>query len=220
MSTPTEPTADGPARLLDQMPCGKDLDVLVEQVADGHGQDLDDHERGCAHCRAYLGEIGRLWAPVGALAAERIEPPPDVLGKVMTLVRELALEIWHVVLPGERGTTRIAARVLATLATRAAARAHGVLVVLGRSTQARMVARTTEATQSHQHPGSAVGIAGQHAVIDLAVVSAYAVYIPDVAATIRRLVTDQLHSAGLSDVDVNITVDDVVAPPRHPPQER
>lgn len=211
MSNPTGPVPDRELRLPDQLPCGKDLDELVEQVADGHSRELDDHEQGCTHCRAYLGEIERLWAPVTALASESVEPPPDVLAKVMTLVRELALEIWHVVLLGERGTTRIAARVLAKLATRAAARAPGVRVVLGRSTQARMVARTTEATQSHRQPGSAVGIAGQHAVIDLAVVTAYGAYIPDVAATIRRLVTEQLHTAGLNDVDVNITVDDVAS---------
>jgi len=214
VSIPQEPRNGGaPAELLDRLPCGRDIDDLVEQVADGHAHRLDDHEQGCTHCRAYLSEIQRLWAPVAALAAEHLEPPPELVGKIMQIVRELALEIWHVVVPGDRGTTRIAARVLATLATRAAARAPGVRVVLGRSSQPKAVAHTAEITHAHRQPGSAVGIAGQQATIDLAVVTNYGANIPDVADTIRRLVTDDLRTASLREVDVNIIVDDVAAPP-------
>ena len=121
------PSSDLP----EQLPCGVQLDDLVEQVDQGRGEQLTEHEQHCTHCRAAIAEISRLWGSVTALAAEQVEPPADLVDKVMGLVRELALEIWHVVLPGERGSTRIAARVLATVARRAARRVPGVRVVLG-----------------------------------------------------------------------------------------
>ncbi len=157
-----------------------------------------------------MAEVEELWAPIAALAAERLEPPADLVRKVMSLVRELAQEIWHIVIPSDRGMTRIAARVIAELARRAAARAQGVRVVLGRSSQAKIVADTAEATQQHRQPGSAVGIAGQHAVIDLAVVTDYGVRIVEVAQEIRRAVArDLFELTGLVEVRVDIYVDDV-----------
>lgn len=198
------------AALPEQMPCGADFDDLLEQIASGKGHDLTAHQRECTHCRAALAEIEQLWGPVAALAAERLEPPTDLVAKVMSLIRELAQEIWHVVLTGDRGVTRIAARVIAAIARRAAARAPGVRVVLGRSSRANIVADTVKATQQHQQPGSAVGIAGQRAVIDLAVVTDYDTRIPDVAANIRSLVIGELNElAGFDEVRVDIFVDDV-----------
>lgn len=213
MSAPAGPSDhNGGETLPEDLPCGRALDDLIEQVAHGHGQDVDEHQQNCTHCRAYLTEIERLWAPVTTLAGQPVEPPPHLLDQVMTVVRELAMEIWHAVIPGDRGVTRIAARVLARMATRAAGRAPGVRVVLGRSTQAHVASCAEQTTLAHEQPGSAVGIAGQHAVIDLAVVTSYGVYIPHVADAIRQLVVDDLRTADLHDVEINITVDDVIEP--------
>ncbi len=197
----------------DHLPCGAELDDLVEQVANGAGHNLTEHQHQCPHCRAALAEINQLWAPVAALAAERLEPPADLVQKVMSLVRELAQEIWHIVVPSERGVTRIAARVLAAIARQAAAQASGVRVVLGRSSLANIVADTVEATHQHRQPGSAVGIAGQHAVIELAVVADYDNRISETADQIRRIVRRDLSElAGLDEVRVDIYVDDVTDP--------
>ncbi len=199
--------------LPDQLPCGVGLDGLVEQAASERGDDLTQHQQQCTHCRAALAGIEHLWSPIAALAAERVEPPADLVEKVMTLVRLLAQEIWHIVVPSDRGVTRIAARVIAGIARRAAARAQGVRVVLGRSSHANLVTDTVKATQQHRQQGSAVGIAGQRAVIDLAVVTDYNMRIPDIADHIRVLVTGDLHEyARLENMKINIYVDDVTDP--------
>jgi uncharacterized alkaline shock family protein YloU len=204
--------------LPDHLPCGTELDDLIEQVAAGHNHDLSPHQQACTHSRAALADIDQLWPPVAALAADRLHPPADLLETVMSQVRELAREIWHIVTPDHRCGTRIAARVIGGIASRAAARAQGVRVVLGRSSQANLVADTAEATQRHRQPGSAVGIAGQHAVIDLAVVTDYGLRIPDIADEIRRLVMRDLSElAGLDDARIDIYVDDVTDPPARAP---
>lgn len=216
-SGPTPPNGhrdQPPAELPERLPCGTALDDLTEQIADGHASQLTEHQGSCTHCQAALLEIERLWAPVAELAGVRLLPPPHLMNKIMSLVRELALEVWHVVLPGDRGHTRIAARVLAAIARRAAARARGVRVVLGRSSQARVAVAADEATRAHRQPGSAVGIAGQQVVVDLAVVTTYDLPIPRVADDVRnRVLADLQRLAGLRDVAVNITVDDVSVPP-------
>lgn len=198
--------------LPERLPCGRDVDELVEQVAEGHGDRLDSHQVQCPHCRAFLSEITTLWAPVVTMAGERVQPPAQLLAQVMTAVRELAAQVWHIVVPGERGVTRIAARVVGEIARAAAASVPGVRVVLGRSSAApRAAAASTQATRAHRVPGTAVGIAGQRAVIDLAVATSYGLRIPDVAAGIRRRVLHDLRDlAGIRDAEVNIVVDNVI----------
>ena len=70
------PPADGPAvsYLLDAvtLPCGAEVDPLIEQVADGHAGDLDDHQRDCAHCQAAIAEFAELWAPVAETASATV----------------------------------------------------------------------------------------------------------------------------------------------------
>jgi hypothetical protein len=50
-----DPSSDGQAarRLLSAaaLPCGADVDPLLEQVADRHAE-LDAHQRECVHCQA------------------------------------------------------------------------------------------------------------------------------------------------------------------------
>lgn len=196
---------------VDRLPCGTRVDALLDQVDAGQAQARTPHQLGCPHCQAALAELDALWAPMRALAAERVVAPPGMVVAIMGRVRELANRVWYTLLPESRGATRIAARVVAVIARRAAAGVPGVRVALGRSTDP-VAARTVEqATRAHAAPGTAVGVAGAHLAVDLALATAYDSPIPAVAERVRRAVVRDVRAAtGIADVEVNITVDDVL----------
>jgi hypothetical protein len=55
----------------ERLRCGRRVeDVLLAQVAAGHGDDRDAHQRRCPHCQAALAEYDRLWAPIVELATD------------------------------------------------------------------------------------------------------------------------------------------------------
>ncbi len=59
-----EAPEDGPAatHLLDAvtLPCGAEIDPLLEQVADGRADNRDAHQRDCVHCQAAITEFTAL----------------------------------------------------------------------------------------------------------------------------------------------------------------
>ncbi len=100
-----------PARLLldaASLPCGADVDLLLEQAAQGHGAERDAHQRGCVHCQASLGEFTTVWSPVAELAAAPVTAPPGLVTAVMTQVRELVHDAWYTLEITEIGAVRIA----------------------------------------------------------------------------------------------------------------
>ncbi len=68
---------NGDRRVGDRLPCGTDLEDLLDQVADGHSAERSTHQLTCAYCQSALDEIERLWEPVRRLAGERVVAPPD-----------------------------------------------------------------------------------------------------------------------------------------------
>src|ERR1700730_9810240 len=134
-----DPPAGGPAGpgllAAAALPCGPDVDLLLEQVASGHGADRDAHQRQCVHCQAALTELSVLWAPVDELAAEPVTAPPGLTAAVMSRIRSLVRDIWYTLEITEMGTIRIAARIVAALARDCARLIPGVRVALGRSTE-------------------------------------------------------------------------------------
>lgn len=199
----TEPTSGA------LLPCGRSWDDLLEQVATGSSTDA--HQSTCAHCRAALAELRRVWAPVQHLAAEPVQAPPNLVRKVMDQVRAAAQHRWHALLPAERGSTRVAARVVATLARLAAARVPGVRVALGRTTEPRAAGRAAAATARHDASGSAVAVAGGSTVVELALAAQYGAPMHELAERVRTAVVHDLgRLAGLQDVQVDVVIDDVV----------
>lgn len=206
-------------RLLDAvtLPCGADVDVLLEQVADGRAADRDAHQRQCVHCQAALGEFTAVWGPVTELAAAPVAVPPGLAAVVMSQIRGLAGDVWYTLHVTEIGAVRIAARVIAALARDSARTVPGVRVVLGRSTQGLLAAAADKATSGHQHPHAAIGVLGRTAVVDLAVAVTYGDPVQDVAREIQRHVTGALRDqAGLRNVAVNVTIDDILTDERQP----
>ena len=203
----------GPGRLLTAatLPCDTDVDLLLEQVADGRGHDLDAHQRECVHCQAALGEFTALWAPITELAGTPVSPPPGLAAAVMSQIRTLVRDIWYTLEVTPVGAVRIAARIVATLARDSARMVPGVRVALGRSTQRKVAALAEKDTFGHRQPHPAVGVLGRTAVVDLAVAVTYQEPVHEVARDIQRHVTAALRDqVGLRSVTVNVTVDDIL----------
>lgn len=209
-----DPHPDGQAlRLLSAaaLPCGADVDLLLEQAAVGRGHDLDVHQRECVHCQAALGEFTALWEPVSELAAAPVPIPPGLAATVMSQIRALVRDVWYTLEITDIGVVRIAARIVATLARDSARMIPGVRVALGRSTEGKTAALTEKATFGHRHPNAAVGVLGRTAVVDLAVAVTYRDPVHEVARDIQRHVTAILRDqVGLRNVTVNVTVDDIL----------
>lgn len=209
-------SADGPgaASLLDAvaLPCGAEVDPLLEQVADGRAGDLDAHQRDCVHCRAAIAEFTALWNPVAEQAASPVAAPAGLTAAVMSQIRVLVRDVWYTLQTTELGTIRIAARIVAALARDSARTVPGVRVALGRSTHGKLAALAERASFGHRHPHAAVGVLGRTAVVDLAVAVTYGEPVHAVARDIQQHVIATLRDKiGLQTVVVNVTVDDVLA---------
>lgn len=210
----TEPAVPGPAARdllrVSTLPCGADVDLLLEQAADGRAGDLDAHQLSCVHCQAALGEFAALWAPVTELAAAPVPVPPGLTALVMSQIRALARDVWYTLELTGYGAIRIAARTVATLARDAARTIPGVRVALGRSTQDRLAAIAERATFRHRHPHAAVGVLGRTAAVDLAVAVTYDRPVHDIAHDIQQhVITTLRDNIGLQAITVNVTVDDI-----------
>jgi len=193
------------------LPCGADVDLLLEQVAEGRGADPDAHQRQCVHCQAALTEFTAVWDPVAELAAAPVPAPPGLAAPVMSQIRALVRDVWYTLEITEIGAIRIAARIVAALARDCARMIPGVRVALGRSTQGQIAALAEKATFGHHHPHAAVGVLGRTAVVDLAVAVTYDDPVHEVARDIQRQVTATLRDQiGLQSVTVNVTVDDIL----------
>jgi uncharacterized alkaline shock family protein YloU len=210
-----DPPPDGPAGrpLLAAvtLPCGVDVDLLLEQVAGGRGTDRDAHQQQCVHCQAALSEFTTLWAPVAELAAAPVHAPPGLAAAVMSQIRFHVRDIWYTLEITESGAIRIAARIVAALARDCARMIPGVRVAFGRSTQDTIAALAEKATLGHHHPHAAIGVLGRTAVVDLAIAVTYNDPADQVARDIQRQVITTLRDqVGLQSVKVNVTVDDIL----------
>ena len=203
--------ADRPLLGAVALPCGTHIDLLLEQVAEGHGADRDTHQQQCVHCQAALGELTTLWAPIADQAATPVCAPPGLAAAVMNQIRSAVHDSWYTLEVTENGAIRIAARIVAALARNCARMIPGVRVALGRSTQGDLAAQAEKATLEHHHPHAAVGVLGGTAVVDLAVAVTYSRPAHEVARDIQAHVIAALRDqVGLKDVTVNVTVDDIL----------
>lgn len=204
-----------------RLPCGEDLDRLLEQVADQLPAVRPEHQAVCPHCRAALAELTVTFAPLRELAAEPVRAPGWLGEAVMARVRALARDPWHGTLPGSGGVTRIAAWVVAAIARRAAQHVPGVEAVFGRTRVATVATpapglpgdRPGGPGASRRSRADGVGVAGRSVVVDLDVVATYGQPLDELASRVRRSVVRIVQAlTGLDVVEVNVTVVDVRAP--------
>ena len=194
-----------------RLACGTDVDELIEQAASGRAGQLTDHQGGCPHCQAALREFGRVWEPVRGLAAERVSLPAAVRTAVARQIRKLTAAPWYTLALTDGGAIRIAARVVARIASDAARQVPGVSIAFGRSTRAGSAGRAEAATLGHRHPHEAVGVMGRTALVDLAVTVQYGQELDTVGRRVQeRAIAALRNNAGLTDVSVNVTIDDII----------
>ncbi len=213
----TNPDQPGPDiwQLLDgtggQLACGCDVDKVIGQAADGQAGDLTEHQRTCLSCQAALEEFSRLWEPVRRLAAEPVVMPSGIKAAVALQIGKLVSDVWYTVRLADAGALRIAARAVAKIARNAASSTPGVEVAFGRSTHRAIAGRAGKATLRHHHPQAAIGVPGGTAVIDLAIAVRYGRQLDAVARDVQHRAIAVLRAkTGLSDISVNVTIDDII----------
>ncbi|HTA04659.1 MAG TPA: Asp23/Gls24 family envelope stress response protein [Streptosporangiaceae bacterium] len=214
MTDPGQPADDVqflPDSADSRLACGADVDELIEQAAYGRAGQLADHQRGCPHCQAALQEFSRVWVPVRGLAAEQVSLPAAVRSAVARQIRKLTADPWYTLDVTDGGAIRVAARVVARIARDAARQVPGVRVAFGRSTRPRIVRRAEAATLGHRHPNEAVGVMGRTAIVDLAITAQYGQELDTVGRRVQeRAIAALRNNAGLTDVSVNVTIDDII----------
>jgi uncharacterized alkaline shock family protein YloU len=194
-----------------RLACGMDVDEMLEQAADGHADQLTGHQQHCPHCRAALHEFSRVWEPVRRLAAEPVAIPAAVKAAVASQIRKLVSDVWYTLQLTDGGAIRVAARVVAAIARRAAQNVPGVRVAFGRSTHSTTAGLAEQSTLRHRHPHSAVGVLGRTAVVDLAIAVQYGENLDLIARQVQQRVTADLRACTvLREIAVNVTVDDIL----------
>jgi uncharacterized alkaline shock family protein YloU len=191
--------------------CGADIDELLEQAADGDAGQLTDHQRRCLHCQAALKEFSRVWEPVRSLAAEHVAVPATLKTAVASQIRKLVADVWYTFHLSDDGAIRVAARVVATIAREAARNVPGVRAAFGRSIHSTAAGAAEKATLRHRYPRAAVGVLGRTAVVDLVIAAQYGSQLDAIACEVQqRAIAEVRAKAGLHDVTVNVTIDDVI----------
>lgn len=205
------PTHDG-----EHLPCGAELALLVDQVAEELPPVDSAHQNSCGHCRRALAELEPLWGQVRELAREEVIPPTALVATVMQAVRagrigakalKLPLReivpqlVEHALLPGERGTLRIADSVIAQVIAREALSTPGVFAL-----------DPGAAAAPFEKSPRGVEVSVDESSISARILLAVGIgwSIPDVVSEVRQRVGKAVRTiTGLDAVAVDVTVTDV-----------
>ncbi|SDH50152.1 hypothetical protein SAMN05216553_12513 [Lentzea fradiae] len=102
------------------LPCGRDVEQVWEVM-----DHLDPHTRSCPHCATVRESLLVLRAATEELAREEVEPPSDLVSRIMSAVRADVRRSVAIPLPGD-GLARISARAVAAVLRYAADGVDGV----------------------------------------------------------------------------------------------
>jgi uncharacterized alkaline shock family protein YloU len=213
VNDPTGPRPAAPGHLLNagSLACGADVDTLLEQIADGHARQLTDHQRDCVHCQAAIGELNALWSPVRELAAAPVPSPPGLATAVIGRIRRLARDVGYTLEMTDGGAIRIAARIVAALARDSASRVPGVRLALGRTTHGPVSALAQDIMPADRRAGTAAGVLGRTAAVDLTIAVNYDRPVHHVARDIQKQVAAALRDElGLRAATVNVIIGDIL----------
>jgi uncharacterized alkaline shock family protein YloU len=187
-----------------ELECGAVVADLLEQVADGHADELTSHQAGCPYCMDTLSRAADSWRAVEGLRAEPVQPSPQLLARVMQRTRA-GLEDWQIELGGERGVTQVSRAVLTSLAFWTASAAPGVREVFGARPTGTDVQRAGPSTSRRER------LLSPHDLrIELEVSVQYGFNALVVAEEVRKAVIDQVREvAGLELAGVDLLITDV-----------
>lgn len=120
-----------------RLPCGTDQSALLEHIADD--TPLPEHSATCPYCQAALAELRTSWATVRTATTVPTPPPAGLVSRVMSRVAaERGAGAGSMRRSDQRGTLRIDARAVVTLARVAALTVPGVQVRAGIFDDARL----------------------------------------------------------------------------------
>lgn len=214
------------------LPCGREPHRILDQVAAGGPDAVDDHQRDCLHCQAALAEFDRLWSPMRVVAAHRPTAPDGVLDAVLSSIRGVADDPEFARVDDGFGHTRISGRVVAAIARHHASRVAGVRGVLGRLALAghhdgppdpQFPETSVHAAQPADMaalPRVSAGVAGASTAIEVVLAADFGHDLQDLAHRVREAVVAGVRAGtGLAPIAVNVLVDDVLTP-REPTGDR
>lgn len=179
-----------------RLTCGRPVEDVLAQVAEGHGTHRDTHQQHCPHCQAALAEYDRLWGPVRELTAQRVTAPESIVESALRRIRGAVEHIDYGIVESSHGVTRIAARVVVVTARETAQAVPGVRVALSR------------------HLGdSAVraGVAGRSTAIEITLAADYGLDLHALAEQVRRQVEAKVRTlTDLEPVQITVIIDEVL----------
>lgn len=182
--------------------CGRSADELLDQVAAGREHARDAHQGECVHCRAALGEYGRLWAPMVDLAAEEVTTPEGRFDRILRQLRGALSDPGYAVLAGPDGLTRIAARVVVVTARRSAQSVRGVRVALSRNISGERYSAGDDVV---------AGVAGSSTAVEIVLAADYGHDLHELADRVRATVAERIHElTGLTTTEITVVIDDVL----------
>jgi uncharacterized alkaline shock family protein YloU len=187
-----------------ELGCGAVVADLLLQVSEGHASDLTPHQVGCPYCKLTLSRLADSWRIIEHMRAERLQPSPQLLARVMGRI-QAGLDHWQVEIGSGQGVTRVSSTVLASLAFWAATAAPGV----------RQVFRAEPSDSGVLSPGRSKNRRGRlvspaNLRIELELGVQYGVNALDVAEEVRRAVMAQVwEMTGLELARVDLTIADV-----------
>nr|WP_042190694.1 hypothetical protein [Kibdelosporangium sp. MJ126-NF4]CEL19521.1 hypothetical protein [Kibdelosporangium sp. MJ126-NF4]CTQ94679.1 hypothetical protein [Kibdelosporangium sp. MJ126-NF4] len=109
------------------LPCGRDVETVWDRLTTVDAGDADEHDLSCPHCTATRDSLRALRSAVDEMATEEVEPPTDLVGRIMSAVRADARRRDMVPLPSqEPNEARISAQAIASVLRFAADTVEGV----------------------------------------------------------------------------------------------
>jgi uncharacterized alkaline shock family protein YloU len=179
MSAPAQPAPP----LLE---CGRDLLVLVEQVADDLPPAEPEHQARCPFCQEALRRLRVAFGALRDLAGEAVRPPRGLSARVLDALRRERDGVLIGDAAGGRDT--VSETIVTQIARRAAAAVEGV--------------RGTSVVAARDDDGGVV--------LDVHVTAGIGPSLPDLAAQLREAVIAHVWAlAGVRVTTVDVTVDDI-----------
>lgn len=188
---------------VERLACGARVDLIFDQVSAGRADVPTAHQADCPHCRAALAEYDRLWRPIREMAASDLRAPESVLDRAFARLRAATADPGYATLPGTRGVTRIAARIVVVTARETTQHIAGVRVALSR------LLPDADGTTGPA-PQVVAGVAGRSTAIEITLAAEYGTDLEALGATIRAEVARRVRElTGLEPIDIAVHIDDV-----------
>jgi len=180
------------------LPCGVELDALIEQITEATSPRDPDHQAHCPYCQTALAGFRQGWSDVQTLAGAPVPIPPALTTRIMTRVRVLAHRAaQNLILAGARGHTQISHQVIAQIARRIALATPGVLFA-----------------SAQPEPGETAG--PRSVTLTLRLITTYGPALRPLAAAVRANLNRRLPNVTGAEIEhINIAITDIAEPDPH-----